>query len=215
MFLATHGDAVAFTISAGPSYTHGRNGYVGLTFDDGPYPATTTALLDALDAAGLRATMFNTGRNAAGDPGLARAQVDAGMWIANHSWSHPHMTGLSPEEMASEVSRTQDAIERATGVTPKLFRPPYGETDAALREVADRFGLTEVLWDVDPQDWNGASTEEIVAAAATLQDGQVILLHDNYQATIDAIPRIAADLAERGLGAGMISPDTGRAVAPQ
>src|SRR5688500_15218468 len=67
------------------------NGYVGLTYDDGPNPSNTNNLLNALRSAGVRATMFNTGQNAAANPGLVRAEASAGMWIANHSYTHPHM----------------------------------------------------------------------------------------------------------------------------
>jgi peptidoglycan/xylan/chitin deacetylase (PgdA/CDA1 family) len=189
------------------------HGYVGLTFDDGP-SARTPALLAALREAGLRATMFNQGNHVAADPGLVRAQVDAGMWVANHSYTHAHMTRLGQDEMESEISRTQRAIADAGGGTPKLFRPPYGESDATLRAAAAKHGLKEIHWDVDPQDWNGASADAIVEAAGRLTDGQVILLHDWPEATLEAIPRIGRVLEANGLRTGMISPVTGRAVAP-
>jgi peptidoglycan/xylan/chitin deacetylase (PgdA/CDA1 family) len=213
--------ALAFAASAalvllvtGPSYAQTCNGYVALTFDDGPNSGTTTSLLNALTANGLRATMFNTGQRAAANPSLVRAQVSAGMWVANHSYSHPHMTQLSAAQMAQEISSTQQAIQQAGGGTPVLFRPPYGETNATLRSVEAQYGLTEVLWSVDSQDWNGASTAQIVSAANNLQNGGVMLMHDAYQNTINAIPQIASNLRSRGLCAGMISPSTGRAVAP-
>ena len=190
------------------------NGYVGLTYDDGPNPGTTTSLLNALRSNGLRATMFNTGQNAAANPGLVAAQVSAGMWVANHSYTHPHMLTLSQSAMSSELSRTQTAIRNAGGGTPTIFRPPYGETNATLQSAASALGLRTVTWDVDSQDWNGASTAQIVQAASRLTNGQLILMHDNYQTTIAAIPQIAAGLAQRGLCAGTISPSTGRAVAP-
>ena len=201
-------------IEASPAAAAPCNGYVALTFDDGPTPGNTPNLLAALRNNGLRATMFNQGSYAAANPGLVRAQVDAGMWVANHSYTHPHMTQLSQAAMESEISRTQTAIANAGGGTPKLFRPPYGETNATLRAVEQRFGLTEVIWDVDTQDWNNASTDAIVAAAARLTNGQVILMHDWPANTVAAIGRIAQGLAARGLCAGMISPATGRAVAP-
>lgn len=189
-------------------------GHVGLTFDDGPDPATTGALLAALRAAGARATFFTVGRRVRANPSLVRAQQAAGMWTGNHSWTHAHLTRLSQAQMRSEISRTQRAVRQATGTAPRLFRPPYGETDATLRAVAARSGLTEVLWSVDSQDWNGADTARIVRAAATLQAGDVLLMHDGYTATIDAIPQIVADLGSRGLRPGMICTATGRAVAP-
>ncbi|WP_229073110.1 polysaccharide deacetylase family protein [Actinoplanes sp. DH11] len=189
-------------------------GYVALTYDDGPNPSNTTNLLNALRSNGLRATMFNTGQNAAAHPGLVAAQVSAGMWVANHSYTHPHMLTLSAAQMSSELSRTQSAIQAAGGGTPVLFRPPYGETNGTLASAASALGLRTVTWDVDSQDWNGASTAQIVQAASTLRDGQIILMHDQYAATVAAIPQIAAGLRSRGLCAGMISPTTGRAVAP-
>ncbi|MEU3887971.1 polysaccharide deacetylase family protein [Streptomyces sp. NPDC029041] len=188
-------------------------GYVGLTFDDGP-AGNTTKLLDALRRNGLRATMFNVGQSAAANPSLVRAQVAAGMWVGNHSYTHPHLTRLSQAQIDSEISRTQQAVANAGGGTPKLFRPPFGETNATVKSVAARYGLTEIIWHVDSQDWNGASTDAIVQSAARLTNGQIILMHDGPANTVAAIPRIAQALASRGLCAGTISPQTGRAVAP-
>ncbi|MFE9703362.1 polysaccharide deacetylase family protein [Streptomyces sp. NPDC005930] len=207
--------AAAGTVVAGaaPSQAAACTGYVGLTFDDGP-SGSTQSLLNALKQNGLRATMFNQGQYAAQNPSLVRAQVDAGMWVANHSYTHPHMTQLSQAQMDSEISRTQQAIAGAGGGTPKLFRPPYGETNATLRSVEAKYGLTEVIWDVDSQDWNNASTDAIVQAVSRLGNGQVILMHDWPANTLAAIPRIAQTLAGKGLCSGMISPQTGRAVAP-
>ncbi|MER6159078.1 polysaccharide deacetylase family protein [Streptomyces sp. NPDC001868] len=208
--------AVPLTLTAAeaaPARAAACNGYVGLTFDDGP-SGSTSALLNALTRNGLRATMFNQGQYAAANPALVRAQVAAGMWVANHSYTHPHLTRLSRAQIDSEIARTQQAIAGAGGGTPKLFRPPYGETDATVKSVAAAHGLTEIIWNVDSQDWNGASTDAIVRAAARLTNGQVILMHDWSANTLAAVPRIAQGLAARNLCAGMISPQTGRAVAP-
>jgi peptidoglycan/xylan/chitin deacetylase (PgdA/CDA1 family) len=188
-------------------------GYVALTFDDGPN-ANTPVLLAALLSSGVRATMFNTGANALSNPSLVAAEAAGGMWIGNHSFSHPHMLTGSPDEMRDELARTQRAIEAGGGGTPKLFRPPFGETDERLKSAAAGLSLLHVTWDVDSEDWNGASTEAIVAAADRLQDGGVMLMHDGYATTIAAIPAIVANLARRGLRPGMIDPATGRAVAP-
>ncbi|MFF9774768.1 polysaccharide deacetylase family protein [Streptomyces sp. NPDC013978] len=208
--------AVPLTLTAAtaaPERAAACTGYVGLTFDDGP-STSTSVLLNALRQNGLRATMFNQGQYAAANPALVRAQVTAGMWVANHSYTHPHLTRLSQAQIDSEISRTQAAIAGAGGGTPKLFRPPYGETNATVKAVAARHGLTEIIWNVDSQDWNGASTDAIVQAAARLTNGQVILMHDWSANARAALPRIAQGLSARGLCAGAISPQTGRAVAP-
>ncbi|MBR8642201.1 polysaccharide deacetylase family protein [Streptomyces tuirus] len=209
--LATAATAT-LTAGAAPPRAAACSGHVGLTFDDGP-SGNTAKLLTALRQNGLRATMFNQGQYAAANPALVRAQVAAGMWVGNHSYTHPHLTRLSQVQIDSEISRTQQAVANAGGGTPKLFRPPYGETNATVKSVAARHGLTEIIWHVDSQDWNGASTDAIVRSAGRLTDGQVILMHDWSANTLAAIPRIAQGLAARNLCAGMISPRTGRAVA--
>jgi peptidoglycan-N-acetylglucosamine deacetylase len=189
-------------------------GFVGLTFDDGPNPSNTNALLNALRTAGVKATLFNIGQNAQANPSLVQAEKAAGMWIGNHSWTHPHMTTLSQAQMTSEISQTQQVLQQQTGTAPRLFRPPFGETNSTLQAVERQFGLTQIIWDVDSQDWNGASTAAIVQAAGRLTNGQIILMHDFPPNTIAAIPQIVSGLTSRGLCAGMISPTTGRAVAP-
>ncbi|MEV6008027.1 polysaccharide deacetylase family protein [Streptomyces sp. NPDC051976] len=204
----------ALDVNAPPSQAATCNGYVGLTFDDGPSNDHTPALLNALTQNGLRATVFNEGQYAAAYPAQVRAEVNAGMWVGNHSYTHPHLIQESQAQIDSEVSRTQQAIASAGGGTPKLFRPPYGETNSTLQAVEAKYGLTQVIWDVDSQDWNGASTDAIVQANARLTNGQIILMHEWPANTLAAIPRIAQGLASRGLCAGMISPQTGRAVAP-
>ncbi|PTH86702.1 xylanase deacetylase [Streptomyces sp. A244] len=217
--LALLATAAALTLTAttastaAPAHTAACTGYVGLTFDDGP-SGTTSGLLDALGRNGLRATMFNQGQNAAARPALVRAQVAAGMWVANHSYTHPHLTRLNQAQIDSEISRTQQAVTSAGGGIPKLFRPPYGETNSTVKSVTARHGLTEIIWDVDSQDWNGASADAIVRSVARLTNGQIILMHDWPPNTLAAIPRIAQTLTSRGLCPGTISPRTGRAVAP-
>ncbi|WP_189870437.1 polysaccharide deacetylase family protein [Streptomyces bluensis] len=201
------------TVHTAPAQAAACNGYVGLTFDDGP-SGNTPALLGALQRNGLRATMFNEGRYADAYPAQVKAQVAAGMWVGNHSYTHPHLPQLGQSQIDSEISRTQQAIAVAGGGTPKLLRPPYGETNSTVRTVAAKYGLTEIIWDVDSGDWNGAGTDAIVQAAGRLANGQIILMHDWAANTLAAIPRIAQGLAARGLCAGAISPQTGRAVAP-
>src|SRR5215213_3046322 len=130
--LAVAALAVASTVTTTPAHAAACNGYVALTFDDGPSNGNTPALLSALRQAGLRATMFNQGNNATSYPAQVRAQVQAGMWVGNHSFTHPHLTQQSQSQIDSEISRTQQAIANAGGGTPRLFRPPYGETNATV-----------------------------------------------------------------------------------
>jgi peptidoglycan/xylan/chitin deacetylase (PgdA/CDA1 family) len=205
---------VTLSLDATPAHAATCNGYVGLTFDDGPSNDHTPALLNALKQNGLRATLFNEGQYAAAYPAQVKAEIAAGMWVGNHSYTHPHLIQESQSQIDSEVGRTQTAIADAGGGTPRLFRPPYGETNSTLKSVEAKYGLTEIIWDVDSQDWNGAGVDAIVQANSRLTNGQIILMHEWPANTLAAIPRIAQTLASKGLCAGMISPQTGRAVAP-
>ncbi len=189
-------------------------GYVGLTFDDGPTASTTSQLINTLKQNGATATVFPTGQNAQNNASLMRAYADAGLQIGNHSWDHPHLVNLSQSEIQSQLSRTQTAIQQTSGVTPKLFRPPYGETNATLKQVESSLGLREIIWDVDSQDYNNVSADQIRQAAQRLTNGQIILMHDWPANTIAALPNILQDLKARNLCPGVISADTGRAVAP-
>jgi peptidoglycan/xylan/chitin deacetylase (PgdA/CDA1 family) len=207
--------AVTATVGAVPAHAASCSaGYVGLTFDDGPSSAHTPALLNALKQNGLKATLFNEGQFASAVPAQVQAEVAAGMWVGNHSWDHPHLTTLSQAQVDSEIGRTQTAIASAGGGTPKLFRPPYGETNSTVKAVEAKYGLTEIIWNIDSQDWNGASVAQIVQANSQLTNGQVILMHEWPANTLTAIPQIAQVLASHNLCPGMISPQTGRAVAP-
>jgi peptidoglycan/xylan/chitin deacetylase (PgdA/CDA1 family) len=207
--------AVTATVGAVPAHAASCSaGYVGLTFDDGPSSAHTPALLNALKQNGLKATLFNEGQFASAVPAQVQAEVAAGMWVGNHSWDHPHLTTLSQAQVDSEIGRTQTAIASAGGGTPKLFRPPYGETNSTVKAVEAKYGLTEIIWNIDSQDWNGASVAQIVQANSQLTNGQVILMHEWPANTLTAIPQIAQVLASHNLCLGMISPQTGRAVAP-
>src|SRR5690349_23422120 len=106
--------SVAATAGAGPAHAVSCSaGYVGLTFDDGPSNDHTPALLNALKQNGLKATLFNEGQFAASYPAQVKVQVDAGMWVGNHSYTHPHLIQQSQAQIDSELSRTQQAIAAA------------------------------------------------------------------------------------------------------
>lgn len=205
--------AVALPVTTTTAQAAPCNGYVALTYDDGPNGQYTRPLISALRSAGARATFFDLGRNVQQQPGLARETASAGMWIGNHSWSHPYLTNLSASQVAAELANTQNAIRNATGQTPTLFRPPYGATNATVQAEARKLGLTQVTWSVDTQDWNGASTDAIVRSATSANAGAIVLMHASYQSTVNAVPRIVQGLAAKGLCPGRIN-NYGQVVAP-
>ena len=161
---------------------------VALTFDDGPTPYTDR-LLSILTANKAKATFFEIGNKVAANPAGAKRVVEAGMELGNHTWEHPNMTTLPLEDVPSQLSRANDAIAAATGVTPKLWRPPGGLTNAAVNEQAGKVGLAGILWDVIPYDWiNDSNTAASrVLLMAQIKPGSVVLLHDTYSSTVDIV----------------------------
>lgn len=189
-------------------------GYVGITFDDGPGSNTTT-LVNLLKQNNLTpVTWFVQGNNMNANPQLMAQLLSVGE-VQNHSYSHPQLTNLGYQQIYDELNRTNQAIQNAGAPKPTLFRPPYGGVNSNINQAAQALGLRVITWDVDSQDWNGASAAAIANAANQLQNGQVILLHDaSYNNTNAAIAQIAANLRAKGLCPGRINPATGRAVAP-
>ena len=189
-------------------------GYVGITFDDGPNGNTTT-LINLLKQNGLTpVTWFNQGNNVASNSSLVGQERSVGE-VQNHSYSHSHMTSWSYSQVLDELNRTNQAIQNTGAPKPTLFRPPYGEVNSTINQAAAAAGLRVVTWDVDSQDWNGASASAIANANNQLQNGQIILMHDgSYTNTNAAISQIAANLRAKRLCPGRIDPSTGRAVAP-
>ncbi|GAA4961931.1 hypothetical protein GCM10023205_26920 [Yinghuangia aomiensis] len=183
-------------------------GYVALTFDDGPTPMTS-AYVQALAAAGnTRATFFLTGAHAEKDPGTVRALVEAGHAVGNHSYSHPYLDQEGEPKAFNELLGTNQIVKSAAGSAPTLFRPPFGRTNAQIRDDARRLGMTEVLWTTDSFDYKGIPADEITRNALAVQPGGVILLHEGYPATAAAIPAIVKGLADRGLCTGKVVPSS-------
>ncbi len=173
--------------------------HLALTFDDGPHGSLTPRLLDALAKRRVKATFYVIGRNVETHPDIARRIVAEGHEIANHTWSHPSLSGLSAERVADELRRTHEIALEVTGVRMTNLRPPYGAFNDRVRQVAfDGHGYDTIMWSVDPQDWkyrNSARvTRELVSGAAP---GAVLLCHDIHKTTITAIPPVLDQLLAR------------------
>ncbi|NBH04731.1 polysaccharide deacetylase family protein [Amycolatopsis sp. SID8362] len=175
---------------------------VALTFDDGPDPAGTQAILDTLRERQAPATFFLIGRDIAAHPDLARAIAAAGHEIGNHSFSHERMIGVTPAWVADEVEAT-DALIRTTGYTGEiLFRPPNGKKLFALPHYLASHDRTTITWDVEP-DSDGAPDAAAVEKTTLdqVRPGSIVLLHAMYAArgqTRQAIGPILDALKQRG-----------------
>lgn len=181
-------------INSGPGFGN----RLALTFDDGPTPGVTERVLSELAKNNLHATFFLIGEKVVASPALARRIVDEGHDVANHSYTHPRLAGMSDSAVDQQLSRTQEAILRATGVTPLWFRPPYGAFRREQGSLASKLGLGVAYWSVDPRDWAQPGSSTITSRVlAASQPGSIILLHDLHSQTADAVPAIFTGLIER------------------
>ncbi|MFB4311900.1 polysaccharide deacetylase family protein [Actinomadura sp. GTD37] len=171
---------------------------LALTFDDGP-AESTGELLGILAARNVKATFFLVGENVVKYPEVVRQELEAGHEIGDHSYTHADLGTASEEKILSELTRTQDAVKRAAGFTPVLLRPPYGSMSERLTKITRKMGLAQVLWTVDPLDWEHRDSEYVEKRVLkSAKPGYVVLMHDIHPTTVRAVPRIIDRLAAEG-----------------
>ncbi len=185
-------------MTSGPPSTRS----VALTFDDGPDPDHTPAVLDRLRALGVRATFFVIGQKAEAQPALMARIAEEGHEIGHHSWSHAPPEETSAFELVSEARRTSAALGRLVGKRPCLYRPPYGKLTPGKLLGLWGLGQTVVLWNRDPRDFGSAGVSAIRRwfDAEPLAPGDILLLHDvhpHVAPALDALVERAARLRLR------------------
>lgn len=200
--MQTPGSQEAKTNEARHSYSsvHVAGPYIAVTFDDGPSPVLTPKLLDMLKARGIKATFFLIGQNAKAHPEIVKRIVAEGHEVGNHSWSHPALNKCSPDKFRHELQDTSDAIEAASGVRPKLLRPPYGATNSNLdRRIDDEFKMKVILWSIDPMDWKYRNSERVAnVILSQAKPGDITLSHDIHATTVAAMPQVFDGLLAKG-----------------
>jgi peptidoglycan/xylan/chitin deacetylase (PgdA/CDA1 family) len=187
---------------------------VALTFDDGPDPDSTPAVLDALDAAGVRATFFVLGEQLMRHHGLAREALARGHELGLHGFGHERHANMPGRLAGDDVARGLGTFEAAVGRLPRCFRPPYGAFNAASYAACLDLGLEPVYWSDWALDWETIGPDRIAdLVTGDWRDGAVVLLHDSPRyapresalATAEAIPLVAARAAEAGLKLGPLT----------
>jgi peptidoglycan-N-acetylglucosamine deacetylase len=181
---------------------------VVVTFDDGPHPDGTPAMLEVLAHAGARAMFFLVGEQVERRPAVAASIVEAGHVVAVHGYRHSLQLRHAGAAVADDIARGAAAVADATGVAPRWHRPPFGIYSPAGLEAARAAGLQPLLWSRWGKDWRKFTTPARIAAWATthVASGDVILLHDadfysardSHQRTVAALPRIIEMLRARG-----------------
>ncbi|QJC54489.1 polysaccharide deacetylase family protein [Paenibacillus albicereus] len=174
---------------------------VALTFDDGPDAATTVEILDILQKEKVKATFFVVGTQVKKHPEVMRRIVDEGHALGNHTTNHPDLSKRGRTKILQEIKDNDTLIQKAVGITPTMFRPPYGATSAELKSILSQGSRTEVLWNVDTRDWAGTSVKTMRANVAEhTKPGSVILMHSfgSKLHTAELLPLIIEDLKAKG-----------------
>jgi peptidoglycan/xylan/chitin deacetylase (PgdA/CDA1 family) len=184
---------------------------IALTFDDGPDPERTPALLDRLHDLGVVATFFVVGRRARTAPHLVWRAVEAGHAVGSHSWSHPEPWALGTTALRREYRDGRHAVEDVLGRRVRLFRPPKGFVSLKGALAMRAAGVRPWLWTIDPGDWRpGITSRALAEALVPVERGSVVLLHDTLvdpiepgcldrHATLDVLEVLVSESRERGL----------------
>jgi peptidoglycan/xylan/chitin deacetylase (PgdA/CDA1 family) len=176
----------------------GRGTFATVTFDDGP-SKYSGEIMRLLTRAGAQTTYFLIGGSVSEFPNVPRQQVKLG-GVADHTWTHPDLRTLGAAGAASELRRSKQTLEQATGEQITLMRPPYGGRDATTDRVSHRLGLLPVMWDSDTQDSLGAGSATILQnAIAGLRPGGIVLMHETHDTTLSALPQILASAKQKRL----------------
>jgi peptidoglycan/xylan/chitin deacetylase (PgdA/CDA1 family) len=187
---------------------------VFLTFDDGPHPQGTPAVLEILREAGQAATFFLAGEQVEKRPALAAEIVAAGHRVELHCHRHRNQLRLTPRALLDDAERGRAAIEEASGQEIADYRPPYGIfSGAGLAAIRSR-GWRPVLWSQWGRDWTHRATAASITHKATVRvrPGDIVLLHDadfysarnSWERTASALPRILEELTTRGLKSSVL-----------
>ena len=170
---------------------------VALTFDDGPNPRYTPQVLDILYENQVPATFFLVGEEFSGNELLIEEMAASGHEIGNHTFSHPDLTTLNASQIRQEIRQTEEELRKILpDYTIKYVRPPYGRYNEAVEQAV---GQPLMLWTIDSGDWDDPVAESIyTTVVSNIQDGDIIVFHDDNPETVKALEDIIIELKSRG-----------------
>lgn len=168
---------------------------VALTFDDGPN-YNTNKILDVLNKYHVPATFFVLGSKIKGNEYILKKMKDSGMEIGNHTYNHLLLTKYKEDKIKKEITDTNNLIFEITGKEPKLFRPSYGSFNKKIKNISE---MPIIIWDIDTLDWKYHNSKKITSRVVNkVKDGDIVLMHDIYSATSNALDNIIPMLANKG-----------------
>lgn len=165
---------------------------VALTFDDGPN-YNTNKILDVLNKYHVPATFFVLGSKIKGNEYILNKMKDSGMEIGNHTYNHLLLTKYKEDKIKKEITDTNNLIFEVTGKESKLFRPSYGSFNKKIKNISE---MPIIIWDIDTLDWKYHNSKKITSRVVNkVKDGDIVLMHDIYSATANALDNIIPMLA--------------------
>ncbi|MGN1312304.1 MAG: polysaccharide deacetylase family protein [Bacilli bacterium] len=168
---------------------------VALTFDDGPN-YNTNKILDVLNKYHVPATFFVLGSKIKGNEYILNKMKDSGMEIGNHTYNHLLLTKYKEDKIKKEITDTNNLIFEVTGKEPKLFRPSYGSFNKKIKNISE---MPIIIWDIDTLDWKYHNSKKITSRVINkVKDGDIVLMHDIYSATANALDNIIPILIDKG-----------------
>lgn len=169
---------------------------VALTFDDGPFTKVTNRIIDVLLEYEAGATFFVVGSRLEMYSDTLKRLYENGFEVASHTWSHKNLNKLTEKQITKEITRTLDGLKKYIPVENVLLRPPYGSANETVRGLAK---TALINWSLDSGDWKSRDAEKIIEHVLdTVQDGDIILMHDLYECTAEAVEYLVPELIERG-----------------
>lgn len=174
-----------------------RDKAVALTFDDGPSRANDGKIVETLQKYGAHATFFVLGDRARVDGDILQMYLAAGCEIGSHSWNHPQLSKMKWNKVERQLSKTNKMVSNLTGgYQIRLLRPPYGSISKTMRKKLD---MPMILWSLDTLDWKTRNTKKIFREVRKeVKDGDIILMHDIYSTTADAVEKVVPWLQNKG-----------------
>ena len=170
---------------------------VALTYDDGPNPIHTNAILDILEKHDARATFFDLGYLVEKYPDVVKREATLGCEVASHSWDHKNFNKITDDVIRADVERTDAVFQKVLGRSPNAFRPPYGNCSDHVKNLIP---LPIYLWSVDTLDWKSRNAQSVINEVKKIGDldGKVILMHGIYASTAEATAYLVPYLQEQG-----------------
>lgn len=202
--VAVSGSASVFvgkTVRRLPIYCVGtEEKSVAISFDAAWGADKTEKILSTLETFDVKANFFVVGFWAEKYPEMLKKLADSGrIEIGTHSNTHPHMPKLTRSQMQLELTNSCNIIESVTGKRPELFRPPFGDYNDSLIDVCDEMKLYPIQWDVDSLDWKRLKAEEMATRVLSqVKSGSIVLMHNDGEHTVEALPLIIEGLKAKG-----------------